>query len=541
MRKYALWIALAAALLVVAAIIARNSVQSPMLPRASEAWSRGRIVGHMAVKRPVALRLAPDGGVFLVWPNTDGKLELAHLGVDGQVLSDRVVPVRARKARDPQLQVGQDGRLHLLWREQEGQYAGIHYALLQGDGTPVGQPRQVSDPATRVSETPQLAVDAKGRLHALWTDDDGVEWALLDEAGETLAGPALLIPEADTPLVRVDAGGRVHLIWQRQVESAVLYVYYAVLDPDTGELGDPQEIAEVQVGGPIQMQGTTLGLGQDVGYVLWSEYDSRFYRYFFRCASFPLDAPEERRVTEWELRKGAGPEYLESLDGQRSPLPVALTEMMTGPDGQVALQVSLIRVGGSSVEEEVVTASTQASMRPVLIADDRAHLHMAWLETGGFGEYQVVYASTGPEVMRNYNALTFVDIVDGALDNVFRLSTVIVSLVGSLAIWALIPLLGLVIYHLVTSEELLETARARIAVGVVLAVEVALTFVVPPRIGVDIEWQALRWLIPAASAMVTTALVVNVVRRQQETHLFGLFFLFTIVNSVLQIVLFLLF
>jgi hypothetical protein len=34
---------------------------------------------------------------------------------------------------------------------------------------------------------------------------------------------------------------------------------------------------------------------------------------------------------------------------------------------------------------------------------------------------------------------------------------------------------------------------------------------------------------------------VNVVRRRQETHLFGLFFLFTIVNSVLQIVLFLLF
>jgi hypothetical protein len=76
---------------------------------------------------------------------------------------------------------------------------------------------------------------------------------------------------------------------------------------------------------------------------------------------------------------------------------------------------------------------------------------------------------------------------------------------------------------------------------VILAVEVALTFVVPPRIGVDIGWQALRWLIPAASAVATTAVAVNVVRRQQEPHLFGLFFLFTIVNSVLQIVLFLLF
>ena len=179
-------------------------------------------------------------------------------------------------------------------------------------------------------------------------------------------------------------------------------------------------------------------------------------------------------------------------------------------------------------------------MRPVLIADEGSHLHMAWLETGGFGEYNVVYGSTSPEVKRNYNALTFVDVVDGALDNVFRLSTVIVSLFGSLAVWAIAPLVGLAVYHLATSEETLETDRSKVAIIAVLAIEVALTLVLPPRIGVEVRWPAVRWIVPVASAAVTTAVVLSLVRRRQENHLFGTFFLFTILNSVLQMIVFLL-
>ena len=59
----------------------------PMVLQASEAWNRGQVVGQTPVKRSVALLPAPAGYMFLVWPNLDGRLELAHIGVDGEVMA----------------------------------------------------------------------------------------------------------------------------------------------------------------------------------------------------------------------------------------------------------------------------------------------------------------------------------------------------------------------------------------------------------------------------------------------------------------------
>lgn len=543
MRKYGRWVIVGLALLILIALAVRSSIQSPMTPQASEAWSRGRIIGQMPVKRAVTLQPAPDGGMFLVWPNLDGQLELVHLGVDGEVLLDSVIPLSAKKARDPQLQVGADGRLRLLWREQEGQQAGIHYALLQADGTPVGQSRIISEPGSNISDAPRLVQGEDGRLHALWADDAGIYWAMLDDAGETVAGPTFLIPDASFPMVRRDAEGRLHLAWLYQVRVGAISIYYAALDPEQGKLNTPEEIAEIVVSGPMQLEGVGLGLSQDAGYVFWSDYNARYYRYTFQYACFPLDAPQQRRIVSWELRMGAGPLTIAPLDGQQSPLPVALSEETWSKGQEVELQVALITVGmeRDNAPEQFVSATSQASVTPILVADDRSNLHMAWVETAGFGEFRVVYASNAPEVMENYNTLTLPDIVDAALDGLFRLSTVAVSLFASLGMWASIPLIGLVAYHFVTSEETLETRRARAAVTVALVVEMASSFMLPPRIGVDIAWPALRWILPAVSAAVTAAVTASVVRRRREIHLFGAFFLFTIMYSALQTVLFLLF
>jgi cytochrome c-type biogenesis protein CcmH/NrfF len=51
----------------------------------------------------------------------------------------------------------------------------------------------------------------------------------------------------------------------------------------------------------------------------------------------------------------------------------------------------------------------------------------------------------------------------------------------------------------------------------------------------------LRWVAPAVVAVVTTLITVRVLRRHRYTNLFAAFFLFTAVNSVLQMMLYLLF
>jgi hypothetical protein len=106
--------------------------------------------------------------------------------------------------------------------------------------------------------------------------------------------------------------------------------------------------------------------------------------------------------------------------------------------------------------------------------------------------------------------------------------------------WAVVPLIGLAVYHLFTSEETLDTVRSRVALGIALAVEVMLTFALPPRIGVEATWLALRWVAPALTAGVAAVVTARIVRRQESAHLFVAFFLFTAMNSLLQLILYLL-
>ena len=542
MKKYGRWITVGVVVLFVAALVLRTNTKSTLTPLVSETWSRGQILGQTSVKRAVTMRPAPDGGMYLAWSTVDGKIELAHVGMDGEVLMDRVLPVSTLQARDPQLQVGSDGHLQLLWREQSGGDAGIHYALLQADGTLVGQTGAVSKPGSRISDAPRLVQGQDGRLHALWTDDDGVRWAALDDTGDVAAEPVLLIPEASSPRVRMDGEGRLHLTWQQKVRGSLVTIHYAILDPEQGELNGAEEIAEVQINGPLQLEAMALGLSQDMGYVFWSVYNTKFDSFTFQYASFPLDAPQNRRVVPWPLRSVEGVRAIAPLDGQQSSLPLVLSKRMMGEE-QLDLRATLVTVGEgqSGADEQMLTAPSTAAMKPSLVADDRSNLHVAWLSAGGSEGFRVIYGSNSPEVIENYNALTFVDTFDVALDSVFRLSTAIVSLLVSLGLWAVVPVVGLMVYHLVTSEETLNTRRAQVAVLVAVVVVVLLSFVMPPRLGIDLDWPVLRWIVPAFSVVMTAVVTVSVVRRREEVHLFGVFFLFTIMYSLMQTVLFLVF
>ncbi len=119
---------------------------------------------------------------------------------------------------------------------------------------------------------------------------------------------------------------------------------------------------------------------------------------------------------------------------------------------------------------------------------------------------------------------------------------VVVTVILTFIMWAIVPLLGLVGYHLVTSEEMLETRRSWVVLVTVLVIEVILTFVLPPRIaGIQNIPAVLRWGIPAVTTLIVTVVTANVARRREDVHLFGTFLLFTASNSLLQMALYLLF
>ena len=545
MGKYRVWMIVGVVLLALVALVAWSSSQTPMVARSSETWSRGQVVGQTHVKRRVTLEVASDGSAFLVWQNMGGRLELAHVGADGEVVPNRVLSVGTGEASDPQLQMGADGRLHLLWREGEPPDSTIHYVLLETNGTPVGQPRTLSDPAVSVLDAPWLIAGADGRYHVVWADDAGIEWTMLNAEGTLIAGPTLVSAGGRFPSGQVDDRGRLHLVWQRQQRTHVEAIYYVVLDPEDagGAVDEPVEIAQVVLRTGQGLGEPVIGLTPEMGYVFWVIRDFKYVASAGEYALFPLGSPQQSRIEPFRLRQGRYPEGLYSSEGSRTPLLVALSESVPDPEVSdvVRAQVAVLVMGQEGAQEQVVTASAQASLKPVLVVDSRSNLHVAWLESTEFGRYRVVYASTAPEVMESYNALTLWDVLDVVFSNLFRLSTLIVALVAVLIMWAVFPFLGLVVYHLITGEETLNTVRSRGALIIVLAFEVALTFIQPPSIGVEATWAALRWVAPVVGIVAATFVTARVVRRRKYIHLFTVFFLFTAINSILQMVMYFLF
>lgn len=540
-KKYAARIVIA---LMVAALVASivwaSSTESPtMTPRASAEWSRGRVIGHTSLKRPVALQPHPEGGSVVVWANLTGQLELAHLGPEGELVRAQVLVLGADKARDPQLEIEGSDRLHLLWREQEGSNTGVHYALLEDDGSLVQGPLLLSETGNTIPSAPRLAVDAEGKVHALWAEEEGIYHSVLHAEEALLEGPHLLVPNGSEPMLRMDNEGKAHLVWQEEVNINTFDIYYAPLDLESRELGPQELVDELILGDRMELEGITVGLSQDECHIFWSQWDRGFDRYRLRHAFFPLDAPGQKQVDFWPLQLGMGVTALSSLDTPQSTLRFALTERMVAPEGEgEELQIALLTIGDQGSQEELVTASEQASMESSLRIDAESNLHLAWLETAGFGKYRVVYGSTAPPVVEAYNKLTPQDAVNALFNNLLNLSMVIIWGVAGLIMWAVAPFLMLAIYHLVTSEENLSTPWAWVALGVAIALQVTLSFALPPRLRGGIDWAPVRWVAPAAGATIATAATAwLILRKKKESPLFSTFFLFTIVNIAVQMML----
>ncbi len=542
MKKYGVGVVVGAVLVLAVALAAWASTQTPMVARTSDVWSRGQVIGQTPVKRRTALQVAPDDSVFVIWQNIAGQLEMARIDTGGEVLQNDVLSVGEGESSDPQLQIGGDGRLHLLWREGEYPNSTVHYALLGADGTPMSQPRTLSDPAVPVLDAPRFVVDTEGRYHVIWADDGGIKWTMLGAEGGMLVGPTLVSDQGRFPSVQADDQGRLHLIWQWQVRAHVEAIFYVVLDPENagGAVGEPVEITRKVLRTGQGLGEPVIGLTREKGYVFLVVRDFKYVASSGEYVSFPLGSPQQSQVEPLQLRQGRYPEALYPLEGAQTPLWVALSNSVADPEVEdvVRSQITVISLGTSGIEEQVVSGSVQASLKPALVADNNSNLHMAWLESTEFGRYRVVYASTTSEVMKSYNALTLWDVLNVVFSNVFRLSTLIVALIAVLIMWAILPFLGLVVYHLITSEETLNTVRSKAALVVALAFEVALTFIQPPRIGVESEWAALQWITPVVGMVVAGIVTVNVVRRRGYTHLFAGYFLFTAVNSVLQMLMY---
>jgi hypothetical protein len=76
---------------------------------------------------------------------------------------------------------------------------------------------------------------------------------------------------------------------------------------------------------------------------------------------------------------------------------------------------------------------------------------------------------------------------------------------------------------------------------VVLGRQFGLPLALAPRIGVQAGWPGLRWAVPVASASASAAIIGWVFRRRRHASLFAAYFMFSALNSLLQIVAYMVF
>ena len=599
MKRWVYGVAVGVVLLAVAALIGwGNAFIPPLTPSASEAWSRGRILGVMPVNVRVDVHATPDGGVSMSWVDLNDRLHVARLGTRGQVVSDRTPALGTDVPRDPQLLVGPGGETHLIWREAGEGRSLLTYTQLDSTASVEVSPflfSLVGDQA----HFPSMAFNLRSEIEVFWSGQAGIYHTTLSAAGETQGEPVLLIEDGERVSVQVDQAGVFHLAWLHHLGTNIEGVYYAAFDPERQGLGQPEEMARLILRPGQTVQSLDIGMDADTGYIVWVIQDMKNIVSSAQYAFFPLEIPRQKRVRDLELDTGGNPLSVWAVRGQYETLLVALTETIMTEDGP-QLQIGVVtlhgeqapgdqalsdfrlvdarfgdwgagvsRVGivrpialyapfhilrdaghspfairhsqfapGDWPEQHLVTASEHPSLRPSMVIDVRGNLHLTWLESGGFGVYRVAYASTAAEIKEVYGRPTWWDIANRALELAMQFFLA-VGLTPVLAIyWSLAPLGWLLLYLLLSGREHLTTLGTWVAFGVSILLEVASTYLIYPhrtRMSPVLQWSA-----PLATTAVALLVALLYLRRRDEKPLFGTFFVFAIVHGMLQVMCFVL-
>jgi hypothetical protein len=179
--------------------------------------------GQDAVEPAVAA--AADGSATVVWSRYDG----AHSVVQARRIGPRGAPEGAtsnlsgegQNAVQPQVAVAPGGAATVVWTRFDGSHWVIQGQRLAATGTPTGAVAALSN-STRNAAEPQLAVGGDGKVTVVWDRYDGTSFVVqarrIDPAGALAAATLNLSAsgrDAGEPQVDVAPAGTGTVLWSR--------------------------------------------------------------------------------------------------------------------------------------------------------------------------------------------------------------------------------------------------------------------------------------------------------------------------------------
>ena len=568
-----------------------TACQGPSLTRSAydnADWSRGVRLGAAALNDRVSIALGPSGDLlYLAWVAKDAdaerqRLHFVQLASSGQILAEQPLNLPASNPSQVELVWTPQGRLYLFWCDRLHEEEQLNRVELSPSGALQSAPRKLALPGAMV-DSYAVGLGVAGQVEILWSDLDGQDPGLyhlqLGEDGDILAENRKLREHGFDPAFRLVAGGRTHMmVWQETPEPGMRAIHYARFDTTRRMLLGPIELARFPL--PLGLIGRrpALGLSDGEVYVYWS-VERRGGGLTPPAAhslyvSFPLDRPPLLLAPQWvHLPPVNHPLYVAAetnysvtqlassvTDAPRSGF-IYLPSASVARDGQLAVAFAAQLEGrtkgivqvlvtlwekGALQGYQVAGRTDNASLRPNLAVDSEGDLYLVWIDTAGFGAYDVYYASTSPKARAYLNRITARDLLEKVLAVAMGVGQAL-SFLPMVLLWMLFPTIVLAVGAFIRPEGDLKRTWPRIMLAIAIVLYSSFKYLLrsnwlaalplPRTLSAEIG-EALTYAAPLLISGLAGLITWAWVRRHDFISLFPTFFAFIGVDSLLTLLIY---
>jgi BNR repeat-like domain len=167
-----------------------------------------------------SLDLAVSGdAVYAAWTEYEGALWLRRSRDGGKSFSEKIRIDETKPARAPSLAV-QGNAVYLAWTVGDDAAADIRVARSKDGGASFAAPAIV-DRSRAYSDAPKLALDARGTLHLVYSENLRILYTRSSDGGGSFERPRDISGAgAGFPSIGVDARGSLYVLWERFARQA---------------------------------------------------------------------------------------------------------------------------------------------------------------------------------------------------------------------------------------------------------------------------------------------------------------------------------
>jgi hypothetical protein len=537
-------------------------------------WSRGLKLGVSRLNQPVALQIDGEGHAHLVWYTKIeevSKLHYVQLDDQAKVLVETDLNIPLFDPHKPQLLLDKEGNMHLALLAREDGVKRLFHFLLGDDGQALSEPTLLSAPSIPSTsggdkggevESYQICLGQEGQVEVFWSDEEGIYHLRLDEGGDVISPPTLIVTQGINPTAQVDRSGTIHLAWVQESTSEGPVLYYAA--SQVPGLAKGTKLARLGLVPEAALYGPFLGLDMDNVYVFWS-LEHRAGLEVGTAKSYYVSFPSGQQARLTPMRINIASSDFVTMPsvarGQRGQVAAAFNVYVSSGFKAQFEQSKMVEMGpvsvgfrpemqlaqavfaeGEMMGYQIAAKTDSASLRPNLVADSASNLHLTWLDTAGFGRYDVYYASTSPPTKAWLDRTRPQDVLLEAADLALGMLSG-VALLPFIVLWIFFPLLWLVLFYVFVGEEELELKRVKVVLGIAIALYTgtklmslpsSLLYVpfldqVPPLL-----YSALVSGVPLIILALGLAAIYAYARRAERATLFPAFLVFAITDALLS-------